>query len=64
MFGQADDPVEVLLVEDDPGDALMVGKCLRPGRPEQPLPRDTRRPASPAISPPDWRVHRRAQAQG
>ena len=26
MFGQADDPVEVLLVEDDPGDALMVGE--------------------------------------
>ena len=24
MFGQADGPVEVLLVEDDPGDALMV----------------------------------------
>lgn len=26
MFGQTDDPVEVLLVEDDPGDALMVGE--------------------------------------
>ncbi len=26
MFGQADDPVDVLLVEDDPGDALMVGE--------------------------------------
>ena len=24
MFGQADDPIDVLLVEDDPGDALMV----------------------------------------